>query len=179
MVLKWHLQVDRWVRPLGEFGVVCVPGALAHWHLAAGSTLPVRVVHTNERSVVRWLIFTGRGGRRSGPGAGGACWGDAVGSAGVKACYSHNLINQERRSAKFVHSHTTDRKRSAQIFIFKNEENSKLNSNMFKMWHVIVSQQRKQANSTSETCLCYLVLHEVQWESSTLMWKLILATLSA
>lgn len=30
-----------------------------------------------------------------------------------------------------------------------------------------------------DMCLCYLVLHKVQWESGTLMWKLILATLSA
>lgn len=28
-------------------------------------------------------------------------------------------------------------------------------------------------------CLCYLVLHKVQWEGGALMWKLVLATLSA
>lgn len=96
MVLRWHLQVDRRVRPLGELRVVCVPGALAHRHLAASSAPPVWVVHTDKRGVVWWLVFTGRGGRGSGPGASGAGRGEAVGSAGVQACYSHNLMGQER-----------------------------------------------------------------------------------
>lgn len=52
MVLGRYLQVDRRVRPLGELVVVCVPRALAHRHLAASSTLPVLVVHTDERGVV-------------------------------------------------------------------------------------------------------------------------------
>ena len=95
VVLRWHLQVDRRVRPLGELGVVRVPGALTHWHLAAGCAPPLWMVHTDERSVVRWLVFTGRGGRGCGPGAGGAGRGEAVGSAGVQACYSHNLMSQE------------------------------------------------------------------------------------
>lgn len=91
VVLRGHLQVDGGIRPVGELGVVRVPRALAHRHLAAGGAPPVRVLHTNERSVVRRLVFTGRGGGWSGPGAGGAGRREAVGSAGVQACYSHNL----------------------------------------------------------------------------------------
>lgn len=91
MVLRWDLQVDGGVRPVGEVGVVRVPGALAHRHLAAGGALPVWVLHANERRVVRRLVLAGRGGRRSGPGAGGAGGRESVGSAGVQACYSHDL----------------------------------------------------------------------------------------
>lgn len=83
--------MDWGVGPLGELGVVCVPGALAHRHLAAADALPVRVVHSDERGVVWGLVFTGRRGRGSGPGAGGASRGEAVGSAGVQACYGHHL----------------------------------------------------------------------------------------
>lgn len=83
--------------------VVCVPRALAHRHLAAGSALPVLVVHADEGGVVRRLVFTRWGGRRSGPGAGGACRGEAVGSAGVQACYSHNLIRQERHVVQVLY----------------------------------------------------------------------------
>lgn len=45
--------MDWGVRPLGELGVVCVPGALAHRHLAARGALSMWVVHTDERGVVR------------------------------------------------------------------------------------------------------------------------------
>lgn len=44
--------MDGRVRPLGELRVIVVPGALAHRHLTASSTLSVRVVHTDERGVV-------------------------------------------------------------------------------------------------------------------------------
>lgn len=91
VVLRWHLQMEGGIRPVGELGVVRVPGAFAHRHLAAGGALPVGLLHANERRVVRGLVFTGRCGGRSGPGAGGAGGREAVGSAGVQACYSHDL----------------------------------------------------------------------------------------
>lgn len=102
MVLRWHLQVYRWICPLGELWVICVPGALAHRHLAASNALPVWVVHTDERGVIWRLVFTGRGGRGSGPGPGGTGRGEAVGSAGVQACYSHNL-SQERHMVQTLY----------------------------------------------------------------------------
>lgn len=95
MVLRRNLQVHRWVRSLGELGIVCVPGALAHRHLATNNTLPVWVFHTYERGVVWWLVFTGRCGRGCGPRTGGAGWGEAMGSARVQPCYSHNLMGEE------------------------------------------------------------------------------------
>lgn len=91
MVLRWNLQVHGRIRPVRELGVVRVPRALAHRHVAAGGALPAWVFHTNERCVVRRLVFTGRGGRWGGPGAGGAGRREAVGSAGVQAGYSHHL----------------------------------------------------------------------------------------
>lgn len=94
--------MDWGVCPLGELGVVRVPGALAHRHLAARNALPVRVVHADERGVVRGLVFTGRRGRGSGPGAGGASRGEAVGSAGVQACYGHHLEKIRNRKLKNV-----------------------------------------------------------------------------
>lgn len=89
--------MDRRVHPLGVLGVVCVPGALEHGHLAAGGAPPVRAVHADERGVVRRLLFTGWGGRGRGPGAGGAGRGEAMSPAGVQACYSHDLRGSERR----------------------------------------------------------------------------------
>lgn len=90
-VLQGHLQVDRGEGPLGVFGVIRVPGALVHRHLAAADALPVRVVHTDQRGVVRRLVLTGRCGGWRSPGAGGAGRGETVGPAGVQACYSHDL----------------------------------------------------------------------------------------
>lgn len=106
VVLRWHLQVDGWIRPEGEIRVVCVPGALAHRHLAAAAVLPVEVLHADERGVVRGLVITGRGGGRGGPGTCGAGRREAVGSAGVQACYGHDLAGR-KRVGKCKGSHST------------------------------------------------------------------------
>lgn len=109
--------MDWGVHPLRELGVVCVPGALAHRHLAARDALPVRVVHADKRGVVRGLVFTGRRGRGSGPGAGGASRGEAVGSAGVQACYGHHL--QKIRNGKL----NTLELRNLNVFYWRDQNN--------------------------------------------------------